>query len=121
MPFVLEEDPEEVPADDYSDRTPLVDNRIHCLLPVWCYFSANIFVASPSHCILNLVGPIHIFGGGLAGCEAAWQIARAGLRLRAFRNAARASNARAQDRTGWPNWSAAIHSRANRKTPRPGC
>ena len=22
--------------------------------------------------------PIHIFGGGLAGCEAAWQIARAG-------------------------------------------
>ncbi len=30
------------------------------------------------HCILILVVPIHIFGGGLAGCEAAWQIARAG-------------------------------------------
>src|SRR3984957_19450880 len=30
------------------------------------------------HCILNLVSPIHILGGGLAGCEAAWQIARAG-------------------------------------------
>jgi methylenetetrahydrofolate--tRNA-(uracil-5-)-methyltransferase len=25
------------------------------------------------------VGPIHILGGGLAGCEAAWQVARAGL------------------------------------------
>src|SRR5581483_8247893 len=32
----------------------------------------------PSHCILNLVTPIHVLGGGLAGCEAAWQIARAG-------------------------------------------
>jgi methylenetetrahydrofolate--tRNA-(uracil-5-)-methyltransferase len=30
------------------------------------------------HCILGLVNPIHILGGGLAGCEAAWQIARAG-------------------------------------------
>jgi methylenetetrahydrofolate--tRNA-(uracil-5-)-methyltransferase len=30
------------------------------------------------HCILRLMRPIHIFGGGLAGCEAAWQIARAG-------------------------------------------
>jgi methylenetetrahydrofolate--tRNA-(uracil-5-)-methyltransferase len=36
------------------------------------------------HCILNIkcsgkfMRPIHIFGGGLAGCEAAWQIARAG-------------------------------------------
>src|SRR5580658_9921596 len=29
--------------------------------------------------MLNLVDPIHILGGGLAGCEAAWQIARAGL------------------------------------------
>jgi methylenetetrahydrofolate--tRNA-(uracil-5-)-methyltransferase len=29
--------------------------------------------------MLDLVGPVHIFGGGLAGCEAAWQIARAGL------------------------------------------
>jgi methylenetetrahydrofolate--tRNA-(uracil-5-)-methyltransferase len=28
--------------------------------------------------ILNVVSPIHILGGGLAGCEAAWQIARAG-------------------------------------------
>jgi len=26
------------------------------------------------------ISPIHILGGGLAGCEAAWQIARAGLR-----------------------------------------
>ncbi len=26
-----------------------------------------------------MVGPIHIIGGGLAGCEAAWQVARAGL------------------------------------------
>jgi len=26
------------------------------------------------------VDPIHVIGGGLAGCEAAWQIARAGLR-----------------------------------------
>ena len=24
-------------------------------------------------------GPIHIIGGGLAGCEAAWQVARAGV------------------------------------------
>jgi methylenetetrahydrofolate--tRNA-(uracil-5-)-methyltransferase len=31
-----------------------------------------------AHCILSLVNPIHILGGGLAGCEAAWQIARAG-------------------------------------------
>src|ERR1700733_15815636 len=31
------------------------------------------------HCILSLVTPIHILGGGLAGCEAAWQIARAGF------------------------------------------
>lgn len=23
--------------------------------------------------------PIHVIGGGLAGCEAAWQIARAGV------------------------------------------
>ena len=28
--------------------------------------------------MLDLVIPIHILGGGLAGCEAAWQIARAG-------------------------------------------
>src|SRR5690349_12992268 len=28
--------------------------------------------------------PIHIFGGGLAGCEAAWQIARAGLACTMF-------------------------------------
>jgi methylenetetrahydrofolate--tRNA-(uracil-5-)-methyltransferase len=34
-------------------------------------------IAAP-RCILNLVSPIHILGGGLAGCEAAWQIARAG-------------------------------------------
>jgi methylenetetrahydrofolate--tRNA-(uracil-5-)-methyltransferase len=27
-----------------------------------------------------LTGPIHIVGGGLAGCEAAWQVARAGVR-----------------------------------------
>ena len=26
------------------------------------------------------MGPIHIIGGGLAGCEAAWQVAQAGLR-----------------------------------------
>src|ERR1700693_2589429 len=32
------------------------------------------------HCILRLMRPIHVIGGGLAGCEAAWQIARAGLR-----------------------------------------
>ncbi|MEO7145758.1 MAG: methylenetetrahydrofolate--tRNA-(uracil(54)-C(5))-methyltransferase (FADH(2)-oxidizing) TrmFO [Bryobacteraceae bacterium] len=30
--------------------------------------------------MLVLVEPIHILGGGLAGCEAAWQVARAGLR-----------------------------------------
>lgn len=35
-------------------------------------------IVTTPHCILNLVRPIHIFGGGLAGCEAAWQIARAG-------------------------------------------
>jgi len=29
--------------------------------------------------MLDLVGPIHILGGGLAGSEAAWQIASAGL------------------------------------------
>ncbi len=29
--------------------------------------------------MLDLVGPIHILGGGLAGSEAAWQIAAAGL------------------------------------------
>jgi methylenetetrahydrofolate--tRNA-(uracil-5-)-methyltransferase len=29
--------------------------------------------------MLDLVGPIHILGGGLAGSEAAWQIATAGL------------------------------------------
>ena len=34
-------------------------------------------IAAP-RCILNLVSPIHILGGGLAGCEAAWQITRAG-------------------------------------------
>src|SRR5688572_278318 len=28
----------------------------------------------------TMSGPIHIVGGGLAGCEAAWQVARAGLR-----------------------------------------
>ncbi|MGZ8350502.1 MAG: FAD-dependent oxidoreductase, partial [Allosphingosinicella sp.] len=27
-------------------------------------------------------GHIHIIGGGLAGSEAAWQLARAGLRVR---------------------------------------
>ena len=32
-----------------------------------------------SRCILDLVDPIHILGGGLAGSEAAWQIATAGL------------------------------------------
>lgn len=28
---------------------------------------------------LNLSNPLHVIGGGLAGCEAAWQAARAGL------------------------------------------
>ena len=27
----------------------------------------------------NHIPPIHVIGGGLAGCEAAWQIARAGV------------------------------------------
>src|SRR5213082_3034089 len=32
-------------------------------------------------CLASIVTPeIHIIGGGLAGCEAAWQIARAGQR-----------------------------------------
>jgi methylenetetrahydrofolate--tRNA-(uracil-5-)-methyltransferase len=34
---------------------------------------------SPSPCILVYVATIHILGGGLAGSEAAWQIANAGL------------------------------------------
>lgn len=34
--------------------------------------------STPAHCILSSVTPIHILGGGLAGCEAAWQVARAG-------------------------------------------
>ena len=29
---------------------------------------------------MTLPGPIHILGGGLAGSEAAWQVARRGLR-----------------------------------------
>ena len=28
--------------------------------------------------------PVHILGGGLAGCEAAWQLARRGLRVRLY-------------------------------------
>lgn len=40
--------------------------------------SAGLSNSCERHCILNLVSPIHILGGGLAGCEAAWQIARAG-------------------------------------------
>ncbi len=43
-----------------------------------CHFSANSLETRAGHCILDLVIPIHILGGGLAGCEAAWQIARAG-------------------------------------------
>jgi len=34
--------------------------------------------------MLDLVGPIHILGGGLAGSEAAWQIASAGLNCLLF-------------------------------------
>ncbi len=41
--------------------------------------------------------PIHIIGGGLAGSEAAWQIARRGLRSRASRNAAGPADTRAPD------------------------
>ncbi len=42
--------------------------------------------------------PIHVVGGGLAGSEAAWQIANAGGARRAARDAARARHRRPQDR-----------------------
>ena len=44
------------------------------------------------------VGSIHIIGGGLAGCEAAWQVARAGGRAVLYEMRPRATDARAQDR-----------------------
>ena len=37
-----------------------------------------------AHCILISVTPIRVLGGGLAGCEAAWQVARAGFECELF-------------------------------------
>ena len=54
-------------------------------------------LVSAGHCILNLVSPIHILGGGLAGCEAAWQIARAGYDCVLFEMRPVAADARAQN------------------------
>ena len=58
--------------------------------------------------------PIHIIGGGLAGTEAAWQIARRGLQRRAARDASRRGPRRRIRPTGWRSWCAAIRSRPSR-------
>ena len=43
------------------------------------YLSAGVPLLASAEAILKWMNPIHVIGAGLAGTEAAWQIARAGL------------------------------------------
>ena len=70
---------------------------------------------------LTLTKAIHIIGGGLAGSEAAWQIARAGVPCRPLRDAAGAPTpAHQTDRLAELVCSNSLKTRAAR-TPRRGC
>ena len=67
----------------------------------------------PGHCDYarsmsssHKTSPVHVIGGGLAGSEAAWQIAEAGIARRAARDAARPRHRRRTRRRRSPNWSA---------------
>jgi choline dehydrogenase-like flavoprotein len=48
---------------------------------------------------------IHVIGGGLAGSEAAWQLAEAGLKVRLSEMRGQAKERRRTIRTTWPSWS----------------
>ena len=64
--------------------------------------------------------PIHVIGGGLAGTEAAWQIARRGSRG-AARDAAGAAHAGAPDRPPGRTGVQQLAEIGIRNPPRPGC
>ena len=54
--------------------------------------------------------PVHVVGGGLAGGEAAWQLARRGVPVVLHEMRPLRAHRSAQNRTVWPNSSAPIHS-----------
>ena len=69
----------------------------------------------------TMAEPIHIIGGGLAGTEAAWQVARRGLRAVLYEMRPGALHPRAPDR---PAGRAGVQQFAedrSRNLPRPGC
>ncbi len=50
-----------------------------------------------------------VIGGGLAGCEAAWQISERGLSVDLYEMRPYCHNRRPHWREIWPSWSAPIH------------
>ena len=65
-------------------------------------------IAEPTSrlCSAPMAEPVQVIGGGLAGCEAAWQLARRGVAVRALRDAAASAARRRTRATTSRSWSA---------------
>ena len=64
---------------------------------------------------------VHVVGGGLAGSEAAWQLAERGHDVVLHEMRRVRGTAGAQAPTGWASWCARTPSRAPRPRTRTGC
>src|SRR5205823_5055348 len=63
---------------DLRDAVRLRERHVRALRQLLCR-AADTGCGTGAHPVRTLGKAIHIIGGGLAGCEAAWQVARRGL------------------------------------------